>query len=257
MTAGALILHSAVEDRGALHRRIGLVVPPANPAAEPETAHLLEADYAIHTTRFPISHEPLRARLEAYNRTIPDMIDSFGGLGLDALLVACSGSRYLLGPDLDRDACVALTAYYGMPVASATFATQQVLQRLGVRELVLVSPYAEWLTELARRFWRSAGLRVRVVAIQTASHTYAPYEVTAADLIAQVERAHLPDDAVLLCTGTGMSTLPALPALGAGNNRILLTSNLCGAWWLRHVAAAPTQKPAWALQRLITQGLRP
>ncbi|MEV4115956.1 hypothetical protein, partial [Nonomuraea sp. NPDC049695] len=227
-TAGALVLHSAVE-RLASHRRIGLVVPPANPVAEPETAHLLGGNYAIHTTRFAVSHEPLRARLEAYNRTIPDMIASFGGLGLDALLVACSGSRYLLGPDLDRDACAALTACYGMPVASVTLATQQVLQRLGVRDLVLVSPYAEWLTELARRFWRRAGFRVRVVAIQTASHTYAPYEVAAADLIAQVERAHLPDDAALLCTGTGMSTLPALPALGAGNNRLLLTSNVCGS----------------------------
>lgn len=55
--------------------------------------------------------------------------------------------------------------------------------------------------------------------------------MTTAELVAQVERAAPPDDAVLLLTGTGMPTLRALGRLGTGNERVLLTSNLCGAWW--------------------------
>lgn len=237
---------------------MGLVVPPANPVAEPETTYLLNSLSTVHTTRFPVMRGPLPARLKAYNQVLPDVITSFGGLALDAVVVGCSGSRYLLGPQEDEESCSALSMRCGMPIATATFATRRVLQRLGPRELVLISPYEPWLSELARRFWHRAGWRVRMVPIRSAAGTYAPYEVATRDLVDQIERAHLSKNAVLLCTGTGMATLAALPPLAVGNDRVLLTSNLCGAWWaLNQAGGAPGKELPWALRRLKAQGLTP
>ncbi|MEU6721186.1 hypothetical protein ABZ897_57875 [Nonomuraea sp. NPDC046802] len=252
----ALVTRVTAEDHlGDPH--VGLVVPPANPAAEPEMTRLLGSAYALHTTRFSVSRQPLRTRLESYNTELADRIASFGDLGLAALLVACSGSRYLLGARQDHESCAALSAHFGLPVATATLATHQVLRRLETRALVLVSPYEGWLTEQCRAFWDAAGWHVRVLAVR-AGDQYAPYKVGTAELVEQVGRARLPHDAVLLFTGTGMSTLAALPALGHGNDRVLLTSNLCGAWWLIHqVGVVPDEGLAWALRRLAAQGLAP
>ncbi|WP_431930003.1 hypothetical protein [Nonomuraea jabiensis] len=284
MKTQTLAAHAA-SDEPVLRGRVGLVVPPSNPTVEPETTRLLGPGYAVHTTRFSVSHQPLRARLQAYNRELAGKIASFGELvarhprspatqptatqptarngkereteTLDALLMACSGSRYLLGAQQDDDDCAALSAHFGLPVATATLATRQVLRRLDTRDLVLASPYEEWLTEQARQYWRRAGWRVRVVTIRAGTR-YAPYEVGTAELVEQVTRARLPHDAVLLCTGTGMATRQALPALGDGNNRILLTTNLCSAWWLIHqVGLAPDDGLPWALRRLAAQGLAP
>ncbi|WP_146178699.1 maleate cis-trans isomerase family protein [Nonomuraea fuscirosea] len=239
------------------HRRVGLLVPPANPVAEPETTYLLNAFRTVHTARFPVMGGPLPTRLKAYNHMLPDIIGSFGGLSLDTVVVGCSGSRYLMRPEEDEASCQALSRRWGMPVATATFATRRILQRLRPRELVLVSPYQPWLTELARRFWRRAGWVVRVVPIQAAGR-YAPYEVDPRDLVDQVEHARLAEDAVLLCTGTGMATLAALPPLAAGNDRVLLTSNICGAWWALHQTGdAASDDLPWALRRLASQGLTP
>jgi maleate isomerase len=236
--------------------RVGLVVPPANPTSEPEVTRLLGTEYALHTTRFPVSRQPLRARLESYNADLPTRIASFGGLNLDALLVACSGSRYLLGPQQDHDTCVELSAQFGLPVATATLATHQMLRQLDTQDLVLVSPYEEWLTEQARQYWQRAGWRVRVLVVH-AGNRRAPYEIRPVELVEQVDRARLAHDAVVLCTGTGMATLPALPALGDGTNRVLLTSNLCGAWWLMRQAGVASDELPWALRRLAAQGLAP
>ncbi|MFI7643575.1 hypothetical protein [Nonomuraea sp. NPDC049400] len=242
------------------HGRVGLIVPCANPSAEPETTDLLAGTCAVHTTRFPVLDGwPLADRLSAYTDLVPDMISTFGDLALDGLMVACSGSQYLLGPVRDEATCAEWSSTLGLAVSTATLATRHVLHQLGVDELVLLSPYEQWLTERARTYWRKAGIRrVRVVTIQTTDGTHDPYQVSTSDLLAQVERARLPDDAVLLCTGTGMATLRALPLLGAGNKRVLLSSNLCGAWWLaRQTGPIVPERLPWALRRLVDQGLTP
>ncbi|WP_433431334.1 maleate cis-trans isomerase family protein [Nonomuraea sp. CA-141351] len=211
--------------------RVGVIVAPANPSAEPELTRLLGSRADMHVTRFPVRPGSLAERLESYNEALPTMVYAFDGLPLSAMVMACSEPRYLLGPDEDRDQCAELTAATGVPFASATQAAREAMDHADVSDIVLVSPYQPWLTELAERFWKSAGLNVTQVVQVRAKNGYSSYAVTPAELISQIELAELPGDAVLLFTGTGMATLPVLGRLSAGNDRILLTSNLCTAWW--------------------------
>ncbi|MGP3929749.1 maleate cis-trans isomerase family protein [Nonomuraea sp. KM88] len=226
--------------------RVGVIVAPANPSAEPELTRLLGSRADMHVTRFPVHHpipaarHPLSAgrpgpalaeRLEGYNEALPAMVHAFDGLPLSAMVMACSEPRYLLDPDRDREQCAELTARTGVPFASATLAAREAMEHLMVSDIVLVSPYQPWLTELAERFWKKAGLTVTRVVQVRAAGGYSPYTVTPAELIRQVELADLPGDAALLFTGSGTATLPVLGPLSTGNDRVLLTSNLCTAWW--------------------------
>ncbi|MEV0380803.1 hypothetical protein [Nonomuraea sp. NPDC050643] len=212
--------------------RIGVIVAPANPTAEPELTRLLGSRADMHVTRLPVRPGlSLADRLEGYNEDLPAMTGAFDDLRLDAMVAVCSEPRYLLGPDEDRDQCAELEAATGTPFASSTLATREAMEHVRVSDLVLVSPYQPWVTELAERFWKSAGMNVTQVVQIRAQDGYSAYEVTPAELIAQVELAGPPGDAVLLFTGTGLPTLPVLGPLSAGNERVLLTSNLCTAWW--------------------------
>jgi maleate isomerase len=212
--------------------RVGVIVAPANPSAEPELTRLLGSRADMHVARFPVRPGmPLAERLESYNDDLPVMVYAFDGLPLNAMVMACSEPRYLLGPDEDRDQCARLSAAAGVPFASATLATREAMEHAGVSDIVLVSPYQPWLTEQAERFWKTAGLTVTQVVQVRAKDGYSSYAVTPPDLITQVELAEPPGDAVLLFTGTGMATLPVLAPLSTGNDRLLLTSNLCTAWW--------------------------
>jgi maleate isomerase len=71
---------------------------------------------------------------------------------------------------------------------------------------------------------------MRIVPVR-AQGGFSPYDITPSELVDQVKQADLPVDAVLLFACSGMATLPVLGTLGAGNDRTLLTSNLCSAWW--------------------------
>ncbi|MEU1040709.1 arylmalonate decarboxylase [Streptomyces sp. NPDC005907] len=242
--------------------RLGLVVPPENPTAEPEFNHLLGTGINVYTSRFPVTPGAgLRAMLETYNEVLPGLLGSFGALRLDATVVACSASHYLLGPEGDRAFCDELSERAGFPVQSSTQAILAACEALDVTRLTLVSPYQPWLTDTSRAFWERAGLTVDEVVLvpvgpgpagPTAGDAhYDPYEVTTAAILRRVRERELPAGTALLFTGTGMGTLAALTELVRREpGRTLLTSNLASAWWARRVSGDTGEASHPLLRRL-------
>ncbi|WP_412077154.1 arylmalonate decarboxylase [Streptomyces xanthophaeus] len=225
--------------------RLGLVVPPENPTAEPEFRHFLGSGMNLYTSRFPVlPGAGLREMLETYNAVLPDVLAGFGRLRLDAAVVACSASHYLLSPDGDRKFCAELSDRAGFPVLSSTLATLAACEALGVTGLTLVSPYEPWLTDLSREYWEQAGLTVHQVVPVPAGDHFDPYQVTTEDILERVGQHDLPEDATVLFTGTGMFTLDAMDKLGSAPDRVLLSSNLASAWWAQAGAGAQ----GWGLE---------
>jgi maleate cis-trans isomerase len=230
--------------------RLGLVVPPENPTAEPELNRLLGERTNVFAARFPVvAGLGLRQALEAWNASLPATLAQFGGMRLDAAVVACSASHYLLSPRGDREFCERLSARAGYPVISTPQAILAACQALGVDRLTLVSPYEPWLTRTSRAYWEEAGLHVSAVVPVPAGDGYDPYRVTTAAILAGIRRQELPDDATLLFTGTGMATLAVLDALAATTDRPLLSSNLTAAWWAQRILARPAAHPLLARLR--------
>jgi maleate cis-trans isomerase len=224
--------------------RLGVVVPPENPTAEPEFNQLLGSLLNVYASRFPVTPgKSLRTMLETYNRVLPDTLGAFGGMELDAAVVACSASHYLLDPEGDHALCEELSARAGFPVRSSTQAILAACAALGVTRLTLVSPYQPWLTDTSRAFWERAGLKVDgVVTVPAARHPdrqdhYDPYRVTTRAITERLREHRIPDGSALLFTGTGMGTLAALTELAREDaSRPLLSSNLASAWWALRTA---------------------
>ncbi|HEV2640185.1 MAG TPA: SDR family oxidoreductase [Actinocrinis sp.] len=174
-----------------------------------------------------------------YNDVLPETLAGFGGMRLEAGLVACNASHYLLNPDGDRAYCAELSERFGFPLLSSTQAILALCEHLDVTNLVLVSPYAKWLTQTSHAYWEKAGITVdRVIELGDDQH-FNPYDVTTKTILDNVRRARLPQDATILFTGTGMVTLTALAELAReGDGRTLITSNLAAAWWTRRTVGA-------------------
>lgn len=209
--------------------RIGLVTPSSNPAYEPEMRALLPDRIAVHATRLPVMPgTTLQERNSRYIPAYSDAIASFGTLALNAFAIGLTGPSYALSPEEDRGLQARLFRQAGRPVILPTLAISLAMERAGLRRALIFSAYPGWLTDRAEVYWQAAG--IDVVDVFKVSDVFRAYELTTAEVVAALGRISVPDDAAVIMSGTGMSSLDALDECQAGCKALLLPSNLATAF---------------------------
>jgi maleate isomerase len=219
---------------------VGVLTPPANTTVEPELVSLLPHGLSLHASRLPGKVEEdtgvgLRERFLGYNATLAQSADSFGGLPLDALVFACTGSSYLVGPGGEAALLADLRAGGAHTVNTAAGTVRQVLESAGAERIALVSPYPDWLTELAVAYWEACGLAVSGVA--NARESGSIYAVTPTEVAGAVSQLNLDGVDALILSGTGMATAGAIAELSGGLSIPAISSATCSAWWLTSTVA--------------------
>jgi maleate isomerase len=214
-------------------KRVGVILPPPNPTVEPEFHAALPADVVMYASRFPVQQGDLAQRNEGYRASYPQCVLGYRPMRLDAILVSCTGASYLLGKAGDQALSARLATTSGAPTITSSCAIQVALEALGVKALTLVSPYPDWLTQQAAQYWGGSGYRLDdVVQFGDGAHN-AAYEIDDAYVAEHLLKLAQPaPDAAILMTGTGMPTIGAISQVRSRFTVPVLSSNLCGLWWL-------------------------
>ncbi|MGE0804675.1 MAG: hypothetical protein AB7L76_03910 [Burkholderiaceae bacterium] len=227
---------------GLPQRRIGVLVPPANPTVELEYPVLCPAGAALHVMRLPIIAGDLSARNQGYLDSYETTLRGFGSLKLDAVAIALTGAQYRIGYAADQALCERLSQAAGARVETASVALHRAIEHLGIRRISLVSPYPDWLTALAVRYWTDSGITVDHV--ERFEDELVAYRVTTAEVAERLRGVQVHGDGAVILTGTGMQTIDAILQVGAGKGVPVLSSNLCSMWSLTRQLGATA--PDWA-----------
>ncbi|WP_338628745.1 hypothetical protein [Yersinia intermedia] len=230
--------------------RLGALVPPANPTVEIEYSALLPAQVALHSMRLPVIVGDLATRNRGYVDSYANAIKGFGTLKLDAITIAMTGPQYRLGYQGDSELCQRLSEQSGLRVETASLAICHALRALGVEHISLISPYPDWLTELARTYWLSAGFHLETVT--RFKDDLVAYSVSAHEVASAIKRTACHPLGAIVLSGTGMTTLDALAQVKPQMAVPLLSSNLCAIWSLLH---ADNSSPSAWMQAVLPSGL--
>lgn len=220
--------------------RVGVLVPPANTTVEPELAEGMPDGVGVYASRLPgrVQEDTsigLRDRFLEYNGTLRQSADSFGGMPLDALVFACTGSSYLVGP-AGEEALLSDLRAGARQVCTAALAVRQALTATGCRRLALVSPYPAWLTTAAVEYWAASGFDVvEVVGIPQVKSIYAiaPAAVAAAGSLS------VSDVDGIVLSGTGVPTLDVIPHIASTRGVPVISSASASIWWAAKALRLP------------------
>jgi maleate isomerase len=220
--------------------RVGVVVPPSNPVVEPELAALLGSSAILYGNRLPRFAEfDLLQRNRLYVRSYPETLDSLAGLDVACAWIAMTGPSYRFGTSGDREMCEDLASRFGAPVHTASMAIHDALVAGGSERIHLVSPYPAAITEEAVAYWRGAGFDVAAVTrMLPDGHAFNAYDTSTDVVTATLAALDPAPGAAVVITGTGLVSAASIYRTQNRFGCPVLSSNLCGAWWILRTAGA-------------------
>ena len=228
----------------ARHALLGIATPQSNPVVEAELTALRPDGVGMLTTRLTGTAEDPKTRFHQFLEHLDASVSAFGKARLDAFGFACTATAYLFGND-ESGALAAASDRLGAPAISSAMAIRQALERLGVRRLALFSPYPDWLTEASCAYWEAQGYDIASWARMPddTSDTITIYGFSTDGLMAATAALKTDDADVILITGTGMATLPAVRPLFERTTKPILSSNICLTWAMLEVLGITSLAP--------------
>lgn len=222
---------------------IGVLTPQANTTVEPEFAILCPSGYGFINARLTSPDLDMEARAAHYGQTVESQVEQFAEAPIEVVALAITGSSYLIGREQEDALVERMKNNHGLILVTAGLAVCDALDALGAKNILLLSPYPESLTEKSVGYWQSRGYTVSEVApvINPAEGGHPIYSLTAdaANRALQGVRRSTADAIVML--GTGMPTLRPIAQAAEQDGPPVLSSTLCLAW--RAVTACAGRNP--------------
>jgi maleate isomerase len=213
-----------------------VLTPDFDPVPESEMSAMAPKGVSIHGSRvFRDRSQTPAAFTEP--RHIDAAADRFADLMPHAVVLAYTGSSYVLGADADASTQARLQEHTrGLPVVLTSQAATDALHALGAKRVALIHPpwFSEGVNDQGKAYFTARGFQVvrctRVLPVRSFT------EVRPAEVFEWVrENAPREADAVFV-GGNGMRAIGAIRELEAALRRPVLTANQVSFWAALRIA---------------------
>jgi maleate isomerase len=232
--AGHLLVYSGSCDiKYGSRARVGLILPSANVAAEPQLTALLPQGVSLHTTRLRLTGSSAEDLL-GMTQNVEDAASLLADADVDLIAFHCTAvSTY--SEDLERSIVERVKLASDLPVATTAEAILASLSSLRARRLVLVTPYVEHINKSEVQFLERNGIEVLDsfgLGIFHAKDMINVEPKTWSELV----KGHMDERAdgyFISCTA--IRSLEVIDQLEHELNKPVITSNQVMAWYILRV----------------------
>lgn len=140
--------------------KVGLIMPSVQTVTEPLYYRIAPEGMAFFTSRILIGQAVMAADHARMEKEAFRAGRELASAGVDCIAYCCTVSGILRGIEGDREFCRRMEEETGIPTTSTLSAILEILQRLGLKKLVLLSPYRKESHLAEEKFFQTNGFTV-------------------------------------------------------------------------------------------------
>jgi len=207
---------------------IGLIIPSSNRLTEPQFNTYLPAGVGAHVTRLRMAGK-FRKPLAELKRPLSEAAEALSDLKPNVIVFHCTANSMESGLAHEKAIVDIIEQASGCPTITTAQALTQAFDRVGIKKLVLISPYVQATNQLEVNYLSETGYTVlHELGLALESHAYS--SVTPEEW-KKVVKANLRADAdgyFLSCTNTRM--IEAVADLENDLGKPVVNSNQATIW---------------------------
>jgi maleate isomerase len=236
--------------------RIGLIIPSSNRLTEPQLRHFAPVELGIHVTRLQMTgkwNRPLSALGDDIQRAAGALADA----KCDIIVFHCTGHAMEAGPDGDARTRQMIKSVTDTEAISTASAIEEAIAALGLKRLILLTPYDQDVNDHEIDYIRQIGLAV-VHDVALALPGSDQYLAEPPERWVELAIEHARDDAdgyFLSCTNT--TQIEAIEPIERKLGKPVVNSNQAVLWACMKRLRPKLGKvePAPGLGRLVAGGV--
>jgi maleate cis-trans isomerase len=226
--------------------KIGHVAPSRGDTFVYEFYRILPEGFMMLNTTGTIRRlidDHLEKQLQRIEEATIDLAEN----GADFIIVGGSPIFTRLGPGSDREIAAKLEAKVGVPVAAGMTCEVEAIKYMGLKKIVVATPYPNKLTERAAEFLTASGitvLKAEGLGIELNSELSNQPEYAAYKIGKNVFFS-VPDAEGIFLPCNRWPTITSVPLLEKETGKPALSSTLCNIWYALHRLHITEDIRAW------------
>jgi len=208
--------------------RVGLIIPSGNRLAEPQFNRYMPPEVGVHVARLRMTGK-FRKPLGELQKSLAEAAEALSDVKPAMIVFHCTANSMENGLAHEAAIVEIIQQASGCPTISTAQAITQAFDQVGIKNLVLISPYVKATNEHEVKYLKEAGYTVvHELGLGLESHAYA--EVTPDQWQKVVKENTRPeaDGYFLSCTNTRM--IEAIEELEKDLDKPVINSNQATLW---------------------------
>ena len=209
--------------------RIGLLVPSVNTVVEPEFNRMIPEGVNVYAARMRNTRSDVddsKAMLQHVERAA----DELGSAHADVIAFACTASSFVEGVEGEIDLRDRIERAGEAKAVTTSGSVAGGLRTLGVRRVVVATPYPDELNVLEKQFLEDEGIEVLTIAGMGIVDAFSIGKVTPQETYEFARRVWQDDADGMFISCTNLRTIDVLAQLEAELSVPVISSNLATCW---------------------------